>query len=170
MASVMRFFLFLFLCSCSVDSTDVDLGITSPYQVQGEGYLFTADPVKFQKLDFNRKDPSLCQIDFEVRRVKRDGNELTLEITRPKGCEGIYELVWDGTWQESSPKRMQIYLTAQFSSCVSSSETEVDVIRVDMSKALRIIESVESYSVYLREHCNFRDYHCEGHCDLSIPD
>jgi hypothetical protein len=152
-----------------VTNPDAYLGIAKPYQVQGEGYLFTADPIKFQKLDFNRKDPSLCQVEFEIKKVKREGNKLTLEILRPKDCIGTFELVWDGVWQESSLKRMQVYLTAQFSSCASSSETEVDVIRIDLAKVLQNSEPMDPFTLYLREHCSFRDYNCVGDCDLVIP-
>lgn len=169
MNAVIRFFLLLFLCSCAVDNTDAAMGISSPYQVQGEGYVFTADPVKFQKLDFNRKDPSLCQVEFEVRKMKREGNELLLEILRPKGCIGNYELVWDGVWQETSPKRMQIYLTGQFSSCVSGSEQEVEVIRIDLEKAFRNTSPMDPFTIYLREHCSFKDFNCAGNCELIIP-
>lgn len=167
MIPVFRFLLLVFLCSCSVGESDADLGFSRPYQVQGVGYKFTMDAGKFQRLDFNRRDPSLCQVSFEIRSVKRSGNELTLEIERPKGCTGVYELVWDGIWQESFPRRMQMYLTGMFTSCNTGSETDVDVIKVDLAKAL-LEEPKDLFTIYLREHCSFRDFNCVGDCDFKI--
>lgn len=167
MVSVFRFLLLVFLCSCSVGESDSLQGFARSYQVQGEGYLFTLDLGKFQRLNFNRKDPSLCQVSFEIRGVKRVGNELTLEIERPKGCTGKYELVWDGIWQETSPRSIQLYLTGLFTACAGGSETELDVIKVDLAKAL-LEEPKDLFSIYLREHCSFRDFNCVGNCELSI--
>ncbi len=167
MTRVFRFLLLLFLCSCSVGNEDpFGPGLNSSFQVQGPGYRFTADPVKYQQLDFNRKDPSLCQVGFELKKITRNSTELTLEIVRPKGCNGIYELVWDGKWQESSPRRMQVYLTGIFNSCTPSSELETDVIQVDLAKALRE-KPTDLFTIYLREHCSFRDFNCVGNCNLS---
>lgn len=167
MVPVFRFLLLAFLCSCSLGESDADLGLGNSYQVQGVGYRFTVDAVKFQRLDFNRKDPSLCQVSFEIKSVKRVGNELTLGIERPKGCTGIYDLVWDGIWQESSPRRMQLYLTGMFTSCNAGYETELDVIKVDLAKAL-ITDPKDLFTIYLREHCSFRDFNCVGNCDFKI--
>lgn len=168
MIPVYRFLLLIFLCSCSVGEEDPVLGGSDGfYSSIGTNYKFTLDPVKYQRLDFNRKDPSLCQVSFEIIGVKRADNELTLEIERPKGCIGTYELVWDGKWQESSPRRMQVYLTGVFSSCSPTSETQIDVIKLDMTKALREAPT-DLFTIYLREHCSFRDFNCVGNCDLSI--
>lgn len=167
MVSAFRFFLLLFLCSCSLGDADPTLGFSDFYQIQGPGYRFTVDPVKYQQLDFNRKDPSLCQVSFEIKSINRNESELTLEIERPKGCNGIYELVWDGRWQESAPRRMQIYLTGFFNSCSPASETEIDLVKVDLAKALRETPT-DLFTIYLREHCSFRDFNCAGNCRLSI--
>lgn len=167
MVSVYRFLLLLFLCSCSVGDQDPLLNYEGLYQVQGPGYSFRVDPVKYQQLDFNRKDPSLCQISFEIKSINRNSSELTLEIERPKGCNAIYELVWDGNWQESSPRRMQVYLTGIFNSCSTTSEREIDLIKVDLVKALRETPT-DLFTIYLREHCSFRDFNCVGNCNLSI--
>ncbi|GAB3222638.1 hypothetical protein J0A67_11320 [Algoriphagus aestuariicola] len=167
MTSVFRFFLLLFLFSCSTGDSDVNPGLENSYQFMGQGYRFTVDAGKYQRLDFNRKDPSLCQVNFEITSIARVGNELSLEVERPKGCTGTYELVWDGLWQESSPRRMQLYLTGLFATCGGGSETEVDVIKVDLEKAL-LGKSNELFTIYLREHCSFRDFNCVGNCELKI--
>jgi hypothetical protein len=167
MTSVFRFLLLLFLCSCSVGEPDASHRLASSYLISGVGYRFTSDPVKFQRLDFNRRGPAECQVDYELKGMKRQGNELTLEIERPKGCAGKYQLVWDGIWQESSPRRMQVYLTASFESCVGSVETERDVITIDLASAVQG-EPKDLFTIYLREHCSFRDFNCVGNCDLSI--
>ena len=156
MTSAFRFLLLLFLCSCSLGDGDGDLGLGQYYNIQGPGYRFTADAGKYQQLDFNRKDPSLCQVGFEIKSIIRKGNELSLEIERPKGCNGTYELVWDGIWQESSPRRMQLYLTGLFTACGGGTETELDVIKVDLAKAL-LDSPGDLFTIYLREHCSFRD-------------
>lgn len=167
MNSVLRFFLLVFLCSCSVGDQDANPSLDGFYQVQGVGYRFTVDSGKYQRMDFNRMDPSLCQVNFEIKSIKRTENELTLEIERPKGCTGIYDLVWDGRWQESSPRRMQLYLTGSFTSCSAGTETEMDVIKVDLAKAL-IEAPKDLFTIYLRENCSFRDFNCVGNCDLRI--
>lgn len=167
MTSVLRFFLLAFLCSCSVGDPDANPGLANFYQVQGVGYRFTVDSGKYQRLDFNRKDPSLCQVGFEIKSIKRTGNELTLEIERPKGCNGTYDLVWDGNWQESSPRRMQVYLTGMFTSCSGGTGMELDVIKIDLAKAL-LEAPKDLFTIYLREHCSFRDFICVGNCDLRI--
>lgn len=167
MVSVYRFVLLAFLCSCSIGDSDPALGFSDFYQIQGPGYRFTVDSAKFQQLDFNRKDPSLCQTIFEIKSINRNASELTLEIERPKGCNGVYELVWDGKWQESSPRKMQVYLTGFFSTCSPGSETEIDVVKVDISKAIRETP-IDLFTIYLREHCSFRDFNCVGNCNLSI--
>lgn len=167
MNSVLRFFLLVFLCSCSVGDQDANPGFDQFYNIQGPGYRFIADSGQYRQLDFNRKDPSLCQVAFEITSIKRTGNELTLEIERPKGCAGIYDLVWDGTWQESSPRRMQLYLTGKFNSCSAGTGVEVDVIKVDLAKAL-LEAPKDLFTIYIREHCSFRDFNCVGNCDLKI--
>ena|GEM_PF-2920537 len=167
MVPVFRFLLLLFLCSCSVGEPDSFDRLANSYLISGQGYRFTLDPVKYQRIDFNRKDPTLCQVDFELKGIKRQGNELTLEIERPKGCTGKYELVWDGIWQETSPRRMQVYLTAAFGACAGSAETELDVIKVDLATAVQG-DPKDLFTIYLREQCSFRDFSCIGNCDLSI--
>jgi hypothetical protein len=167
MNSVSRFLLLVFLFSCSVGDSDGDPGLEQYYNVQGPGYRFTVDTGQYQRLDFNRKDPSLCQVSFEIKSISRKGNELSLTIERPKGCDGIYELVWDGIWQESSPRRMQLYLTGLFTACAGGTETDLDVIKVDLAKAL-LGAPGDLFTIYLREHCSFRDFNCVGNCDLSV--
>lgn len=167
MNAVFRFFLLLFLVSCSVGDAEDNRDGKELYNVVGPGYQFTVDAGKYQRLDFKRMDPSLCQVNFELKGIKRTEKELTLSIERPKGCVGKYELVWDGTWQESSPRRMQLYLTGMFPSCAGSSETELDVIKVDLDRAL-LGASSDLFTIYLREHCSFRDFNCVGNCDLSL--
>lgn len=166
MVSIFRFVLLALFCSCSLGESDSNLNFADFYQVQGTGYRFTVDSGKYMRMDFNRKDPSLCQISLEIRGIKRSGNELTLQIERPKGCTGMYELIWDGYWQESSPRRMQLYLTGMFYTCSDGLETEIDEINLDLAKALR--ESPKDlFTIYLREHCSYRDFNCVGNCDLS---
>ena len=155
----------VFLCSCTLGISETDLGLGDFYQVQGHGYKFTFDRVRYLQLDFNRKDPTLCQVNFEIKAITREGSELTLEIERPKGCNGIYELVWDGLWQETAPSRMQVYLTGLFSSCSPISETELDVIKVDLANSIRE-NPTGQFSIYLREHYSFRDFNCVGNCNL----
>lgn len=167
MASVFRFFLLVFFCSCSVGDQDSPLNAVDLYQIQGPGYRFTLDPVKYRQLDFNRKDLSLCQVQFEIKGIKRSQGELALEIERPKGCNAVYELVWDGQWQESSPRRMQLYLTGIFTTCTPTTETEIDLIKIDLTKAIREAPT-DLFTIYLREHCSFRDFNCVGNCDLKI--
>lgn len=167
MVSFFRFFLLVFLCSCSLGESDPTSGFADFYQVQGVGYRFTVDSGKYNRMDFNRKDPSLCQVSFEIRGIKRDGNELTLQIERPKGCSRMYELVWDGNWQESAPRRIQVYLTSMFNTCSVGSETEIDVLKVDLAKALQETPK-DLFTIYLREHCSYRDFNCVGNCNLSI--
>ncbi len=167
MNAVFRFLLLVFLFSCSIGDGGGDLGLGQYYNVQGPGYQFTADTGKYRQLDFNRNDPSLCQASFEIKRISRNGNELSLEIERPKGCTGIYELVWDGIWQESSPRRMQLYLTGLFPGCAGGAETGLDVIKVDLAKAL-LDAPGDLFTIYLREHCSFRDFNCVGNCELKI--
>lgn len=169
MVSVYRFLLLVFLCSCSVGDENPSGGFGGFYSSLGPGYKFTLDPVKYQRMDFNRKDPSVCQVNFELKKITRNGKELTLEIERPKGCNGTYELVWDGKWQESLPRRMQVYLTGLFNACSPGSETEVDVIKLDLEKSIREAPK-DLFTIYLREHCSFRDFNCVGNCDLTIPD
>jgi len=167
MVSVYRFLLLVFLCSCSVGEEDPVGAFDRFYSSSGPGYRFTIDPVKYQQLDFNRKATSLCPISFEIKSIKRVRNELTLEIERPKGCNGIYELVWDGKWQESSPRRMQVYLTGVFNACTAGAEMQIDVVKVDLVKSLPEAP-VDLFTIYLREYCSFRDFNCVGNCDLSI--
>lgn len=167
MKAVFRYLLLLFLVSCSFEDPDDQSGPAGFYYVEGPGYRFVVDMGKYQRLDFNRKDPSLCQVSFELKGIKRDGNELSLEIERPKGCTGTYELVWDGIWQESSPRRMQLYLTGQFTACAGGAENEIDVIKVDLAKAL-LNDPGDLFTIYLREHCGFRDFNCVGNCDLTL--
>lgn len=167
MSSAFRFLLLLFLCSCSVGESDADLGLGNFYQINGVGYRFTVDRAKFQQLDFERNAASFCKVNFEIKRIKRQGNELTLEIERPKSCTGTYDLVWDGLWQESSPRRMEVYLTGLFNSCTGSSEMVLDVIKVDLATAVQG-EPKDLFTIYLREHCSFRDFNCIGNCDLII--
>ena len=168
MVSVYRFLLLVFLCSCSVGEEDPAQGAFDGfYSSIGSNYKFTLDPVQYQRLDFNRKDPSLCQVNFEIKSIKRTQNELTLEIERPKGCNGTYELVWDGKWQESSPRRMQVYLTGIFANCGPTVERQLDIVKIDLTKAVREAPS-DLFTIYMREHCSFRDFNCVGNCDLSI--
>lgn len=169
MVRIYRFLFLLFLCSCSVGEEDPNGAFDGLYSSIGPNYKFTLDPVKYQQLDFNRKDPSLCQVAFEIKSVKRIASELIIEVVRPKSCTGTYELVWDGKWQESSPRRMQIYLTGLFNSCSLGSETEVDVVVIDLKKSIREAPT-DLFTIYLREHCNFRDFNCVGNCDLKTPD
>ncbi|GAA0878744.1 hypothetical protein GCM10009119_17120 [Algoriphagus jejuensis] len=137
------------------------------YQVSGVGYRFTVNQAKYQQLDFNRKGLELCQVNFEIKGIKREGSELTLQIERPKGCAGIYELVWDGIWQESSPRRMQLYLTGMFTGCVGGTGTELDTVQIDLAKAV-LSAPKDLFTIYIREHCSFRDFNCEGNCEVSI--
>lgn len=167
MVSFFRFVLLAFLCSCTLGESDPALGLSGFYQIQGVGYLFTADSGQYHRRDFNRNDSSLCQVSFEITGIKRVGNELTLQIERPKGCSGMYELIWDGNWQESSPRRIQIYLTSLFNTCSVGPETEMDILKIDLAKALQETP-VDLFTIYLREYCSYRDFNCVGNCNLSI--
>lgn len=79
----------------------------------------------------------------------------------------MYDLVWDGIWQESSPRRMQVYLKSMFNTCSVWSETELDVLKVNLAKAIPDFQK-DLFTIYLREHCSYRDFNCVGNCNLSI--
>ena len=79
----------------------------------------------------------------------------------------MYELVWDVIWQESSPRRMQVYLTSMFNTSSVWSETELNVLKVNLAKAIPDTQK-DLFTIYLREHCSYRDINCVGNCNLSI--
>lgn len=169
MISVFRFVLLVVLCGCVSENPARVSGVAFRYRIQGDGYLVTADLSKYQQLDFNRKSSLFCPVNFDNKKIRREENELLLEILRPKGCPANYELVWDSLWQESSPRRMQVYLTAGFVNCPPGTATELDVIRVDLAKATQSSLPMDPFSGYLCAHCSFRDFNCTGNCDLTIP-
>jgi hypothetical protein len=168
MVTFFRFAFVLFLCGCTLDDGQSDSLVPFLYQIQGQGYKFTADPRAYREIDFNRGRAAFCGIETEIRRITRKGDLLTLEILKPKNCNGTYELVWDGKWQESNPRRIQIYLVSEFPSCTAGGERVSDTIEVDLAKALQPGGQYGQtpFSIYIREQCNARDYHCEGDCDL----
>ncbi|MDI1323185.1 MAG: hypothetical protein PSV36_10580 [Algoriphagus sp.] len=90
-----RFSLLVFLCSYTVGETESTMEFADFYHVEGVGYRFDSDSGKYHRMDFYRKDPSLCQGSFVITGIKRDRNEPALQIERPKECDEMHELVWD---------------------------------------------------------------------------
>lgn len=168
MVSFFRLAFVLFLCSCTLDDGQSDSLVPFLYQVEGPGYKFTVDARAYREIDFNRGRAAFCGIDTEIKAISRRSNMLTLEILKPKNCNGTYQLLWDGKWQESNPRRIQIYLISEFPSCSATGEMVSETIAVDLAKALSPSGQYGQtpFSIYIREQCNARDYHCEGDCDL----
>jgi hypothetical protein len=168
MVSFFRLTFVLFLCSCTLDDGLPDSLGPFLYQVEGKGYKFTVDVRAYREIDFNRGRAAFCGIDTEIKGISRHSNMVTLEFLKPKNCNGTYQLVWDGKWQESNPRKIQIYLISEFPSCVATGEMVSDTIAVDLAKALALSGQYGQtpFSIYIREQCNARDYHCVGDCDL----
>ncbi len=168
MVSFFRLAFVLFLCSCTLDDGQSDSFVPFLYQVEGQGYRFTVDARTYREIDFNRGRAAFCGIGIEIKGISRRSNMLTLEILKPKNCNGSYQLVWDGKWQESNPRRIQIYLISELPSCVATGEMVSDTITVDLAEALAPSGQYGQtpFSIYIREQCNARDYHCVGDCEL----
>ena len=156
---------------CSEDG-DVPqhLMVSGSYQVQEEDYVFTVNIEKYQEVNFNRQSDFFCTDQLNLKKVRRQGSELTLELTKPATCEGKLELLWDGTVWESNPKKIQIYLIARNNSCPPTDELVTEVIKVDLAKCIGNYSALMPFNIYLREFCSYRDYDCIGNCDMDIPD
>lgn len=168
MVTFFRLAFFLFLCSCTLDDGQSDSFVPFLYQVEGLGYKFTVDAGACREIDYNRGNAAYCGIDTEIKAISRHINLLTLEILKPKNCNGKYHLIWDGKWQESIQRSIRIYLISEFPTCEATGEMESDTITVDLAKALSPSGQYgqSPFSIYIREHYNAKDYHCVGDCVL----
>lgn len=171
---ISRFKTLLLLAFITCKSTEPDMNVIPPnvsnYEVLGAGWTFSLDFAAYQKLDFTRKDVTSCQTHFQIKRIKRSGDELKIEVNRPESCKLLYKLVWDGVIMETNPSRIQIYLTAQSDNCKYTDSLESDFIILDLSKVIIGASSDDIRQIYLREYCSFRDFNCIGNCDMEIKE
>lgn len=163
-----RLVLLGFFVSCTVDEPADSFGLNFYYEVNFGNVRFQADPGLYHQLNFARSSKPVCQTPISIQGMKRTGDILTLRVNRSASCTGNYRLVWDGSVQESSPERVQIYLYPELANCSSSGSLTVDVLEIDLKKAFQTMnpQMVDRMYLYVREYCNFMDYLCEGDCEL----
>ena len=140
------------------------------YSVAAERYTFYADADKYKEATTGRADKDQCKFTWKVLKVNRNGNVLTIDISRPSGCDVKYEIIWDGIILESYPGVANVFLKAQSENCTNQADTTTDKLVVDLEAAFKDIKpsTLKDTNFNIREFCATKDIQCEKNCDVTI--
>ena len=164
---------FFTLASCDSDSSDnnSDLKGTN-YEVSTGDFTFYANKEKYTDIEEIRGDNSLCQIEIEVVKVKREGNILTVDISKPKNCDVDFEVVWNGAVMESFPMKCYFYIHPTSKNCTDQNqdEKEIKVLTLDLEKILKGFDAsyIEGTHFTIKESCRLVDIECSGNCNVTV--
>ena len=162
---------FFTMVSCNSNSSngDSDLKGTN-YKVTTGDYTFYANKEKYTDLETLRGDESLCQIEIKVVKVKREGNILTIDVSKPKNCDVKFEIVWNGMVLESFPMQAHLYIHPTSNNCTDQEEKEVKVLTIDLEEVLKDLDAsyIEDTNFTIKESCRLVDIICTGDCDVTI--
>jgi len=153
--------------SCNSESPEA---ASEGYKVQTEAYTFYSDQKKYQDANARRGESDECQFSWSIRNVKRNGNVLTLDISRPAGCEVEYELIWNGMILESFPMMANVFIKAISDGCTDQDEDTTDILEIDLEKALKdtSLSTLSNTNFNIREFCAFKDVQCMEGCDVAV--
>jgi len=161
----------LTLASCDSDSSDGDSDLKgTDYKVSKGDYTFYANKEKYTDLETLRGDESLCQIEIKIVKVKREGNILTIDVSKPKSCDVEFEVVWNGTILESFPMQAHLYIHPTSNNCTDQDEKEVEVLTLDLEEVLKDLDAsfIEDTNFTIKESCRLVDIVCAENCDVTI--
>ncbi len=164
---------FFTLTSCDNDSSDNDSDLKGAnYKFSTGDFTFYANKEKYIDLEVLRGDKTLCQIEIEVVKVKREGNILTIDITKPKNCDVLFEVVWDGAIMESFPMQCHLYIHPTSNNCTDQDqdEKEIKVLTLDLEKILKDLDVsyIEDTNFTIKESCRLVDIVCTENCNITI--
>lgn len=162
---------FLTLVGCDNDPSDGNPDLKgTDYKVSTGDYTFYANKEKYTDLETLRGDESLCQIEIEVVKVKREGNVLTIDVSKPKNCDVEFEVLWNGTILESFPMQCHLYIHPTSKSCTDQGEKEVEVLTLYLEEVLKDLDAsyIEGTNFTIKESCRLVDIVCAKNCDVTI--
>ncbi len=162
---------FFTLASCDNDSSDGDSDLKGTnYKVSTGDFTFYANKEKYTDLETLRGDDTLCQIETKVVKVKREGNNLTIDISKPKNCDVEFEVVWNGTILESFPMQAHLYIHPTSNNCTDQDEKEIKVLILDLEEVLKDLDAsyIENTNFTIKESCRLVDIVCAENCDVTI--
>ncbi len=163
--------LLIALTSCeSSDSSNGDPDLKgSNYKVSKGDYTFYADKEKYTNLEDLRGDSTLCQIEIEIVKVKRQGNSMVIDIAKPKNCDVEFEIVWNGTIMESFPMQGHFYIHPISKNCTDQEEKEVIELTLDLEGILKGFDAsyIADTNFTIMDSCKFVDIVCVKNCDVT---
>ncbi len=141
----------------------------SNYKVSIGDYTFYADKEKYTDLENLRGDSTLCQIEIEIVKVKRQGNSMTIDIAKPKNCDVEFEVLWNGTIMESFPMQAHFYIHPISKNCTDQEEKEIIVLTLDLEEILKDFDAsyIADTNFTIKESCKFVDIVCVENCDVT---
>lgn len=149
------------------------------YELVEESYTFIASAAKYDEAGEKRAQEDYCQVETEISKVSREGNVLTIEVESPKNCDVDYEIIWNGEVMYSDPMQSAIYIRAIAEDCTDVSETEIDVLTIDLEETLQSLtedlvgnrkEFIGRINFLIRDACSLVDVVCDDNCNVTVSD
>jgi hypothetical protein len=155
--------------SCTQESDFEQQQPSEQYTVIQEDYSFFADHQKYKEADTKRAQGDLCNVEWKIIQVQRTGNELALQLSKPKDCKVRYEFIWNGILMESFPMMAHILVKAVGENCVAE-EYEEEVITVELDTVFKNLttDDIANTNFTVRDACSLEDFNCTDDCNTSI--
>ena len=155
--------------SCTSESDFEQQQPSEKYTVVQEGYSFFADQKRYKEADVRRAQGGLCDVEWKILQVQRTGNELTLQLSKPKDCKVRYEFIWDGTLMESFPMMAHVFVKAVGENCVAD-EYEEEVIKVELNEVFKnlSVDEIANTNFTVRDACSLEDFRCTDDCNTYL--
>lgn len=157
------------ILACS-DEENQDPDPAAEYTVQTDAFTFYADVEKFGEAEARRATDDYCSVPFGIKKVQREGDRLTVTLSRPVDCEITYDIFWDGLVLESFPVQISLFVKGNADTCEDSGEYRNDELDIDLKAVFEEAPQVDiDGAVFtVKDACSLVDVQCENDCDVSV--
>ncbi|MEO0333776.1 MAG: hypothetical protein AAF223_19230 [Bacteroidota bacterium] len=108
---------------------------------------------------------------FTIDYVGREENTLKVEVSYPKGCEGTFDVIWDGIVMESYPMQACLFLKFSATDCPTEfihEDAEKKAIVIDLVALIGDESLVNETIFHVSNASSLQDVSCEGDCDQTV--
>lgn len=127
------------------------------------------DKARFDEADRLRSEAYSSP--FSIDHVQRMGDTLNVEISYAKGCEGTFDVIWDGAIMESYPMQANLFLKFNATGCPTDfilGETVRKMITIDLVGFIGDEKLVKETIFHVSNASSLQDVTCEGNCDKTV--
>jgi hypothetical protein len=107
---------------------------------------------------------------FSIDHVKRADNTLFVQLSHAKGCEGSFDIIWNGAVMESYPMQISLFIKFNATGCRTDEpgESISKIIAINLVQFIGDENLIKNTVFQISNASSIQDVKCEGNCDETV--